>query len=335
MKEIFEALLAQLQQKKACILVTITESHGSTPQKTGAMMLVNSQGRVTGTIGGGAIEFQSIKQAQADLAAKKSVRRDYNLARDFGMVCGGQVSILFQTFQIATPALIAVCQQIIVNQQHNRRSFLFATAETAACPLTIYTPESGWLPESLAANWNGAVGPQNLAGSQYVVFELKALTRVVLFGAGHVSQAIVPVLTQLDFYCVVADDREDYLTETTFPTANERRKIAFDQIDALQIAPADFAVVITRGHLHDFELAKQLLQTKAAYIGLMGSRQKIALQRKKLTQAGFSQTTIDRINMPIGLEIGAESPAELAISVAGELIARRAQVRKCAHENVS
>lgn len=337
MNKIFETLLAQLQADQACVLVTITACHGSTPRKDGAMMVVNEQGLVAGTIGGGSIEFHSIQQAKDYLAQQKSASHDYNLARDFGMVCGGQVSILFQTFSKATPELRAISEQITSNHVNNRAYWLFATAQDPTRPFYLYTETVGWLPEVLATNWEATKpsGAQSFDGKTYFVSHTKALTRVVIFGGGHVSQAIVPVLSQLDFYCVVTDDRPEYLTAACFPTANERREIAFEQIDSLKITSADFAVVITRGHLHDFELAKQLLPTNAAYIGLMGSRQKIALQRKKLTQAGFSKAVIDRIKMPIGLAIGAETPAELAISVAGELVARRAQLKECADEDAS
>ena len=87
----------------------------------------------------------------------------------------------------------------------------------------------------------------------------------------------------------------------------------------------DYAVIMTRGHQFDFELARQILETQTYYIGVMGSKRKVAVQIERLKECGFEIVEIERICMPIGLEIKAETPAELAISVAGELIIKRAE----------
>ena len=148
----------------------------------------------------------------------------------------------------------------------------------------------------------------------------------VYFGSGHVARALVPILNYLSFYCVVVDDRPEFLTAQAFPQAEELRVIPLENLAAfIEITADDYGIVITRGHNFDFIVAKQLLETPAKYIGVMGSKHKIASQVRRLKEVGYTMTEIERIFMPIGLDIAAETPEELAISIAGELIQQRYQ----------
>ncbi|EOJ96295.1 hypothetical protein WOK_02466 [Enterococcus faecalis EnGen0359] len=150
--------------------------------------------------------------------------------------------------------------------------------------------------------------------------------KVYIFGSGHVARALVPILNYLSFYCVVVDDRPEFLTAQAFPQAKELRVIPLENLAAfIEITADDYGIVITRGHNFDFIVAKQLLETPAKYIGVMGSKHKIASQVRRLKEVGYTMTEIERIFMPIGLDIAAETPEELAISIAGELIQQRYQ----------
>jgi xanthine dehydrogenase accessory factor len=165
-------------------------------------------------------------------------------------------------------------------------------------------------------------------GNGYFVQEVIPKGKVFIFGGGHVSKALVPVLRELDFYCVVLEDREDFLTEKLFPTANERILTDFNEISKkITVTKRDYAVIITRSHKLDYELQKQLLDTDAYYIGVMGSKKKTTTQRKMLEEDGYSLKNIERIKMPIGLDIKAETVKELAISIAAELIKERKRVQ--------
>lgn len=149
---------------------------------------------------------------------------------------------------------------------------------------------------------------------------------VYIFGGGHVAQELVPVLYHLDFKCVVFDDRSEFSNETIFPDAYKCIVGDFDKIDNyIHVKAEDYVCIMTRGHLSDYIVQKQILGTPAHYIGVMGSRRKTQTLREKLLADGFTETEIDRCKSPIGLAIKAETPAEIAISIAGELIALRAK----------
>lgn len=148
---------------------------------------------------------------------------------------------------------------------------------------------------------------------------------VYIFGGGHVAQELVPVLNHLDFPCVVFDDRSEFANESVFPDAKECIVGDFEQIGKyVDVKEEDYVCIMTRGHLSDYVVQKQILGTPASYIGVIGSRRKTATIREKLLADGFPESEIDRCKSPIGLKIHAETPAEIAISIAAELIEKRA-----------
>lgn len=152
--------------------------------------------------------------------------------------------------------------------------------------------------------------------------------RVLVFGAGHVSRALAALLPALELDYLVVDDRPEFAQEQAFPGALAVHCMPMEgALAQLNPQPEDMIVVITRGHLHDYQVVCQALQSPAGYIGLMGSRRKIAILQQNLQQDGFAPEQFQRISTPIGLDIGAETPAEIAVSIAAQLIAHRAKGR--------
>lgn len=150
--------------------------------------------------------------------------------------------------------------------------------------------------------------------------------KVYIFGGGHVSQALVPVLASVGFRCVVLEDREEFLQKELFPGAWEVRRVCNDRIsETVKIREEDYVCILTRGHKDDMIIQAQVLQTKASYIGVIGSRRKAAAVAAALKEKyHISSEELKRVHTPIGLPIGAETPAEIAVSIAAELIRCRA-----------
>ena len=122
------------------------------------------------------------------------------------------------------------------------------------------------------------------------------------------------------------DDREEFANEALFPTAEKVMLIDFEKIsDFVEIGENDYVCVMTRGHSFDTSVQAQILKTPACYIGVIGSASKKAAVYKKLYEMGFTEADTDRITSPIGLSIKAETPAEIAISIAGQMILHRAE----------
>ena len=162
-------------------------------------------------------------------------------------------------------------------------------------------------------------------GQRWFSERLLSPERVWIFGGGHVSQALVPALAAVDFRCAVLEDRADFCLRELFPGAEEVRHIDMARaLEEVPITSEDYVVIMTRGHRDDLLLQEQVLRTPARYIGVIGSRRKKAALFAQLRERGFTDADLERITTPIGLSIGAETPAEIAVSIAAQLIQVRA-----------
>ena len=148
---------------------------------------------------------------------------------------------------------------------------------------------------------------------------------VFIFGGGHVGKALVPVLAGVGFRVTVFDNRAEVARPENFPQAE---RVIFGDYNCIgaqvQLSPRDFAVIMTPGHQADREVLLQAMRTPACYIGCIGSRHKVAATNRYLVENGIPEAELSRIHSPIGLEIFAETPEEIAISIAAELIRHRA-----------
>jgi len=147
----------------------------------------------------------------------------------------------------------------------------------------------------------------------------------VIFGAGHIARALIPLLRSVEFRPVVYDDRPALADPAAFPDAErvvcgDFRNIA----GTLPLSPEDYVVVMTSGHLHDLEIQEQILRQELAYVGVIGSRAKIAAVNARLREAGISEEKLCTVHTPVGTPIKAVTPAEIAVSIAGEMIYERA-----------
>ena len=169
-------------------------------------------------------------------------------------------------------------------------------------------------------------GYYELDGLEYYAEQYNYDGRVFVFGAGHVARELVPLLSHLGFTCVVIDDRAEFADPAVFPTAHKVQQADYTKLEQV-CSPhcKDYAVVMTRGHIHDANCERFLLNTPVGYIGVMGSKNKAKLAREALLADGYSEAQLERITTPIGLDIGSETPAEIAVSIAAQLIKVRSR----------
>jgi len=237
-------------------------------------MIVTKDGRVFGTVGGGAIEHRCEMKALEVLGTKSSCTEHYllheNEIQDLGMICGGEVSASFDYVERGDDTVIKVLAQ---------------------------------------------------REKQY-----KKVGIVYIFGGGHISQALVPVLASVDFECVVLEDREEFCNLELFPGASQAILIDNSKVDDyVTLNKDDYAVIVTRGHKDDQKIQAQVLKSPVGYIGVIGSKRKAAKVLDNLREMGFSGEDLSRVISPIGLDIGGDTPAEIAISIAAQLISVRAE----------
>lgn len=316
MDRIFAKLLYELEKNMDTVLVTIIADQGSTPRGTGSQMLVGGEGRILGTIGGGAVEARSEELAREALRTKQTFSHLFQLheraKEDIGMVCGGNVKVLFQFIPGSSEEWANLARTVL--DRVSRR-------------------QAGWLvlseKEQVPRLEDGGDREIPGLGEGYVCLPLPIGERAVLFGAGHCSQALAPLLHTVGFRVTVFDEREEYVSRENFPTAEHLIAGDYNRIsDYLTFAEEDYVVVMTSGHSHDMEVQAQVLQGPFAYLGVIGSRRKTATINKRLREMGFSEAQIARTHTPIGTPIKAVTPEEIAVSIAGEMIYERAVRRE-------
>ena len=152
------------------------------------------------------------------------------------------------------------------------------------------------------------------------------MERLILCGGGHVSLELAHIAARLEFEVVVIDDRPEFANEARFPMVHQVLCMPFEEaLDQLGSRDTDFYAILTRGHAFDKECLAHVLRGQYAYVGMIGSRTKVAAVYKALREEGFSQEMLDGVHSPIGLSIGGQTPAEIAVSIAAQLVQVRAQ----------
>ena len=337
MKRLFETLQECVEKQEDAVLVTIIASSGSTPREAGSRMVISKRGLLFGTIGGGAVEFRSQQMAADILKERKSHVKGFKLApnqvEDLGMICGGDVVVYFQFIPWENAEILPFLEKALSLFERDEDAWIMTDiTEESAWNMAVYSKSAGLI--SLGDMSIADVAPLlkakaiqvELDGKKYYSEPLIRSGTVYVFGGGHVAQELVPVLSHVGFRCVVMDDRAEFASKELFPTAAGTILGDFTKIsDYITITENDYVVVMTRGHAHDYTVEEQVLHSDAYYIGVIGSKTKIHAVSQRLKAAGVTEADIERVHAPIGLKIKGETPAEIAISIAGEMILLRAE----------
>ena len=328
MRNMLKTIKNKLEQGQSLVLVTVIASSGATPRGAGARMLVGKEGRICGTIGGGAVEYRSEQIAASVLEKKTSLGQNFTLTKDdvqnLGMICGGACDVFFHYLPAGDSYTIMLCSE--AEAQFQKGSDLWLLTDVSE------NGRMGLYAEALGF-WGIAV-PENPALSRHPertgnIFaeQINSSGKVYIFGGGHVAQELVPVLAHVGFRCVVMDDREEFTKKELFPGAEEVICGDLQNIGGyLTIGNDDYVCVMTRGHAYDTVVQAQVLKCRPTYCGVIGSAFKAAGVRKTLKEEyGLSDDELDLVTTPIGLNIKGETPAEIAISIAAQMILHRAE----------
>lgn len=329
-----------IENEAPFVLATLVRSIGSTPQKTGAHAIFEPTGEVFGTLGGGCLEAEARKRALDALddgeARLFHVKLDDISGWDDGLICGGQATILVRPNPSgALPAL----KSLIEAAEQGASGALQTTIsrmEGVACA-------SEWLPESFSPDRDQETLPEAIR--DVLKQEASALLgdpgksdevlrfvepyvpqpELLIAGAGHVGKALAQLASMMGFSVTVVDDRAAFACRENIPWADE--VICGDIPKTIAHRPIHhrtYVVIVTRGHQHDGASLAACIRQPAAFIGMIGSRRKSLLIRKSLVEKGLaSQEEVDRVMCPIGLDIGAITVNEIALSIVSQMVAHR------------
>lgn len=255
---LLESIQSLNLEQKDYVLITMVNVRGSAPQDIGAKALISRNGLVAGTVGGGKVEAEAIKHAIEILENSEKQNPEiltWNLQKDIGMTCGGEVQFLFEHF--------------------------------------------------VSNSWP-----------------------IAIFGAGHVSQALCKVLANMDCQVIVIDPREEWLAPIQYSNV---KTICLEKPEeyVTKLSSDHFIISMTKGHAFDVPVLINLFNAdiNSPFIGVIGSKTKANAIKKDLMEAGVSEKFFDKIQIPIGLPIGNNDPAEIAISIAAQLLERRDGLR--------
>jgi xanthine dehydrogenase accessory factor len=350
MDPFYRQLLESLERGERFALGTVVETKGSTPQKAGARALFFADGRIVGTLGGGCLEAEARRRAL--LALRKgepfhfSVQLDQDFGWDDGLICGGMAHLLIEP----DPSHhLEILGRLMKTVQEGGRAVLATVIEAegiAPGATLLLTPSEepfgDSIPDGLKATllraaqpfldapWQDPQAVHLPDGLGHVYLEPHyPHPSLLIVGAGHIGAALAHYAARLDFEVAVLDDRASLVHAERFP---EARRLLVDEIvsgiKSYPLRPDSFVVIVTRGHQHDAQALREVLGSPAAYLGMIGSRRKIHVIFQGLLEEGYATPEqLRRVRSPIGLDLGAKSVEEIAVSIAAELVAVRAKLR--------
>jgi xanthine dehydrogenase accessory factor len=339
----------QLNTGSPVVLISVMKVQGSTPRHEGTKMVVSLDGKTYGTIGGSLIEAAAIQESKKVFNDAKSkvfffelTSKDVNAP---GMICGGTAEILLdyippsalnrrfsrqwcdttdkgrdfyilthlkgenETFQVLGHAILQPDKNIFVSTSLTAEDIVRLKKE-------LYTVSSS------AFLW--------LDDTQVMVDRIRKLKTLYCFGAGHVAVPTVHIAAMVGFRVIVLDDRPEYANTERFPDAYGTIIIKDFKhaLDGFEIDDDSYVVIFTRNHQYDRIILELSLKTSAGYIGMISSKRKRQAIYEALTAIGVEKERLDIVHSPIGIDIGGETPEEIAVSIVAELIQVRSRQSK-------
>lgn len=317
---IVDAAAASLAEGRPCALASLLATSGSMPRHAGARMLLLDDGTFIGTVGGGNIEFIA-QQRERDLIAAAQAGEPAPASLEWmtheknAMACGGD-------------ALLAV--RLLTAEDARVFADLKRCADAG---------EAAWLEEdwkdpaaptaTVRSAGRGSDVPSWSEDEKTYLEPVGAEPVCYVFGGGHVGQALVPVLASVGFAVEVVDDRAGICDPALFPAARSVTCGKFEDLDSYtSIGERDYVVVLTHGHMGDAAVLERVLPHRPAYVGCIGSARKAAFVRRLLEEHGIPAELAASVHLPIGEDILAVTPAEIAVSIAAQIIRCRAELRR-------
>lgn len=304
-----------LERGEKAVLVTVVDSTGHAPGKAGFKMLVLWRS-VMGSVGGGAIEHEAIELARRHLLEKEipepfiidRVHRHSDPNNPSGMICGRSQTLSFHMF---SPEDRQNIQKFVDAYRHDR-SYEIVLAERG-----IWI---SYVTEYYASHFNEHTFTRWSDNDWYYREIMRKKDIASIIGGGHVGAALTPLLRSIGFHVTLLDDRENLLLSTS-SDADTLLVMPFKDTPAFVPEGANsYAFIMTPSHAHDEEVLRGLLHKDLAYLGMVASKQKVADIFGRLRKSEVSEETIAKIRAPIGLPIKSRTPAEIAISIAAEVV---------------
>ncbi|HOP48258.1 MAG TPA: XdhC/CoxI family protein [Desulfobacteraceae bacterium] len=349
MDDFYLKLLKLIKNGHILVLATIISQEGSSPRGVGTKCLIVDDGSLVGSVGGGIFEAYTIQEAkkvfETGLPVRVSFSMDGSDAAVNDMICGGHAEIFLELISTDNQAYMSIFQEIVNIKGADETGLLATVIDIDKWQNNelqkVFIKKNGEITGdlSLADVYQNALvnnAGKLLQSGKAMIFELFEDQKdrveifvepigmrpfLYIFGCGHISREITPLASHMGFNVIVIDDRSEFADPINFPDAIEVRMLDFSGVMSnITVDESSYLIIATRGHMHDMTVLEQALKTNAKYIGMVGSSHKAKIIYEKLLKTDFTKKDINRVYSPIGIDIGAETPAEIAVSIVAELV---------------
>ncbi|MBA6156520.1 XdhC family protein [Tenacibaculum sp. S7007] len=306
----WQHILDKLQDSQKVYVLTVIENFGSSPGRKGFKMLVAQDGFIFGSVGGGVMEFSLVEEAQQLLQEenqptyiKKQIHKG-NIKEGSGMICSGEQTVAFHCLDSNH---ISVIENILSCIQNGEKGTLSLTPNSFYFSHKIIDSQFEYTINS-TKDW-------------FFEEHIGIKETLYIIGGGHVGVAVSELFVKLGFYVVVFDNRENLNTLEGNNFAHQKQVIDYNSIsNYITEANSSYVAIMTNKYTDDKLVLSKLLKNNYKFIGVLGSKAKLQTMWKVLLKEGFTQEELNRVNAPIGLSIKSETPEEIAVSIAAQLI---------------
>jgi xanthine dehydrogenase accessory factor len=325
--DVYEAIEDYLSRGRTGAIATIVKKLGAAPREEGAKMFIGDDGVIFGTIGGGCVEAEVWAAAKLVTRTQKvktlSYRMDGRLVEDEGMICGGNVDIFVEPALPRYKNLYAAARDL---EKMGKDALIITRFSNDSISKSLVGKDGLVSGDELTEEMEDPfgsflMGKRPVVGDGFIIEPVISSSSLYLFGAGHVSQFVSKVAAMAEFDVTVIDDREEFANREKFPEAREVIVEDFHTVfDRLHFSGREYVAILTRGHKHDALVLEEAMKKPTRYIGMIGSRRKTKLIYDHLKRKGVSAEALESVHAPIGLNIRAETPQEIAVSIVAQLI---------------
>lgn len=341
MESIYRELRKCLRNGDRVAVATVVEVKGSAPREVGAKMIVHPSGRIVGTIGGGYGEANVIRSAQSVIesgqATNVRIELTHEISMDSSGICGGVMQVYVERWQPGWDEFDDLLQSIM-NREKVALVTVIRNRESSGVgnKVIIWSDRKtdgglglGEIEDQVLVDAQDALSLRKHRILRYPDQDLEVFVevqrrppRMIIVGSGHVAVPLAEIAAMCDFGVTVIDDRPEFANKERFPLANQIIVADLQQsVRDMDMDEDTYVVLVTRGHVLDVACLIEIIDRPLAYIGMIGSKRRVSGVFKLLEQEeGIPKEKLNRVYAPIGLPLAARTPAEIAISIMGEVI---------------
>jgi len=329
--DIFTTILDLLKEDKEIALATIVSKIGPSPAGLSSKMIIKKEDFDTiGTVGGGCLEAEIVSNARDVFLTGKPRIVKYRLDDDDPLnwlICGGTVEILIEPVSKDTDEIINASVSILEKFSEGILCTIFSEESTRKFLLSknewIGKGPDEEISSKIESHYSDVIKSEKSTTIKPFIFldPLLTIPKLFIFGGGHISRHLAQFSKAAGFHTTVIDDRIKFANKERFSYIDDVICEDFEEVfKKIRIDKNSYVVIVTRGHKHDKLVLDHALQTNAFYIGMIGSKKKVITILKRLHETGYKEDNLRKVFSPIGLELGAKTPEEIAISIVSEMI---------------